>query len=103
MIPDNKKILTLHPTGKQGVNILKHRYEKVKSKILDCLRQKGEITFAMLSDQVEDGLNRAGFDGKPLWYIVTVKLDLEARKVIERIPGISPQKLRLKSRTKSKT
>lgn len=103
MRPDDEKILTMHPAGKHGVHILKRRYEKVKNAIIDCLRQQGEITFDMLSDQVADDLNRAGFDGKPLWYIVTVKLDLEARKIIERIPGISPQKLRLKSHSKPKT
>ena len=100
---DEKKILTRHPAGKRGVNILKHRYDKVKNAIIHRLGQQGEVTFEQLSNLVEADLLKAGFDGKPLWYIVTVKLDLEAGKVIERIPGISPQKLRLKSHTKSKT
>lgn len=102
MKPDEEKILTRHPAGKQGVNILKYRYDNVKKAIIHRLRQQGEVTFEKLSDLVEEDLIRAGFDGKPLWYIVTVKLDLEARKVIERIPRTSPHKLRLKSRTKSK-
>ena len=29
------------------------------------------------------------------WYLTTVKLDLEARNIIERIPNKSPQQLRL--------
>jgi hypothetical protein len=36
------------------------------------------------------------FDGKVVWYILTVKLDLEARGIIERIPKINPHKLRMK-------
>jgi hypothetical protein len=35
------------------------------------------------------------FEGKVVWYIVTVKLDLEARQVIERVPKTSPHQLRL--------
>jgi len=36
------------------------------------------------------------FEGEVGWYIVTVKLDLEARSIIERVPKTSPHKLRLK-------
>ena len=35
------------------------------------------------------------FDGKVVWYIVTVKLDLEARGILERIPKTSPHRLRM--------
>jgi len=37
------------------------------------------------------------FDGKVVWYIVSVKLDLEARGIIERIPKTSPHQIRLKN------
>jgi hypothetical protein len=33
--------------------------------------------------------------GSVSWYTITVKLDLEARGLIERIPGVKPQRLRL--------
>jgi hypothetical protein len=32
--------------------------------------------------------------GSLTWYTVTVKLDLEARGEIERVPGVQPQRLR---------
>ena len=35
------------------------------------------------------------FDGSIPWCVTTVKLDLEARRVIERVPSASPQRLRL--------
>lgn len=89
-----EKILTLHPDGKTGVNILKRRYDVISKFILKTIKQKKEITFQDLTDLAVDKLSES-FDGKVIWYIVTVKLDLEARKIIERIPKTSPHKLRL--------
>ena len=91
-----EKILTLHPQGKKGVNILKRRYDQIKSYILETIQEYEEITFDQLSDLGVTDL-KDNFDGKVLWYIVTVKLDLEARGVIERVPTASPQRLRLKA------
>jgi len=94
-MPSEDKILTLHPQGKKGVNILTRRYNVIKDFITQTVEQHGEITYEDLSDLAEEKLT--DFDGKVLWYIVTVKLDLEARGVIERIPKTSPHKLRLKT------
>lgn len=35
------------------------------------------------------------FDGSIGWYYTTIKLDLEARREIERIPGSKPQLIRM--------
>lgn len=86
--------MTLHPLGKRGVNISLPKYEQVKKFILDTIRTEKEITFELLTDLAVAKLT-GQFDGKIIWYVVTVKLDLEARKIIERIPGTSPHKLRL--------
>ena len=88
------RILTLHPSGKKGVNIRLDRYEFLKNYILATVKTASEITFSDLGDKAVEEIS-SRFDGKVLWYITTVKLDLEARKLIERIPQISPQKLRL--------
>lgn len=88
------KILTLHPSGKQGVNILLRRYEVIKDFILLELKEHSEISFDELTDLAVKELSES-FDGKVVWYMVTVKLDLEARKLIERVPRTSPHKLRL--------
>ncbi|MEL6356835.1 MAG: hypothetical protein AAFQ37_07875 [Bacteroidota bacterium] len=93
---DDSKILTLHPQGKKGVNISREKYDFIRSFILQTIKDHGEITYEKLNDLAVDQLSDS-FDGKVPWYIVTVKLDLEARKVIERIPKTSPHKLRMVS------
>ena len=90
-----EKILTLHPEGKKGVNILKRRYDIIKDFIINTIKEHGEITFEEVGDKAVAELSDS-FDGKVLWYVVTVKLDLEARDVIERIPKTSPHQLRMK-------
>lgn len=92
---NEEKILTLHPSGKQGVNILKRRYDQIRNFIIDCIQTKQPISFEDLSDLAVDELTDK-FDGKVLWYVVTVKLDLEARQIIERVPKTSPHQLRMK-------
>lgn len=94
-IDPNKRILTLHPQGKTGVNILKKKYDVIKDFILETINAHNEITYQDLTDLAIEKLS-ASFDGKVVWYIVSVKLDLEARNIIERIPKTSPHKLRMK-------
>ncbi len=91
----DEKILTLHPKGKKGVNILLRRYDVIKDYILTTIKKEGDISFEELGDRAVADLSET-FDGKVLWYVVTVKLDLEAREMIERIPKTSPHRLRLK-------
>ena len=93
---NEERILTQHPQGKDGVNILKRRYDIIKEFITKTIEEHKEITFTELSDLAVEKLSGT-FDGKVVWYIVTVKLDLEARKIIERIPKTSPHKLRMKN------
>ena len=90
-----EKILTLHPKeGKSGVNISKAKYDVIKEAIVTSLSTNGVMTFASLNQNVHDKLE-GHFDGSISWYVTTVKLDLEARRVIERIPGTSPQQIRV--------
>ena len=87
--------MTFHPQGKSGVNLLKRRYDVIKAFILETVQAYGGISFDELTDLAVDELTDS-FDGKVLWYVVTVKLDLEARGLIERIPHTSPHKIRIK-------
>lgn len=90
----NERILTLHPAGKQGVNIDRHKYDLIRQAIIASLQQRGEMPFGELEAAVAASLSEP-FDGSSGWYTITVKLDLEARGLIERVPGRSPQLIRL--------
>ncbi len=89
-----EKIMTLHPAGKQGVNIDKGKYDMVRKAIEETLQAQPGITFSGLTDAVGERIGDV-FDGSVGWYVVSVKLDLEARGVLERVDGRSPQRLRL--------
>lgn len=89
------KILTLHPEGKQGVNISRAKYEMIRQAILESIRSQGSVTLKGLISIMEYKL-RNRFEGSIAWYVTTVKLDMEARGEIERVPNSEPQQLRLK-------
>ena len=87
-----EKILTKHPQGKTGRNISTESYETLKSAILAALHRK-ELTHTELFEQLNKNL-KGKFDGNISWYGETVKLDLEARKIIRRTDS-RPQKYRV--------
>ena len=87
-----EKILTKHPQGKSGRNIDRETYETLKAAILAALGKK-ELTHNELFEHLNKKLN-GKISGNISWYGETVKLDLEARKIIERT-GPRPQKYRL--------
>lgn len=89
-----ERILTLHPEGKKGVNILKRRYDLIKEYITMTLVEHGEMTYQALDQKAKKELKES-FDGKVGWYVVSVKLDLEARHLIKRIPNTSPHRIAL--------
>lgn len=89
-----EKFLTLHPEGKQGTEIDKSKYDVIRAAIINALSDKEEVLLKDLNEMVEAAIGDT-FDGSVRWYVTTVKLDLEARKLIERIPDSSPQRLRL--------
>jgi hypothetical protein len=88
-----EKILTKHPLGKSGKNISKQKYDALKRAILSALKNR-ELTHTELFNHLNRSL-RQKFSGNVSWYGETVKLDLEARKIIERTSS-KPQKYRLK-------
>lgn len=88
-----EKILTKHPQGKTGRNISKKSYDTLKTAILAALRKK-QLTHTELFEQLNKNL-KGKFDRNISWYGETVKLDLEARKIIERTTS-KPQRYRVK-------
>lgn len=90
-----EKFMTMHPEGdKVGVNIDKDKYELIREAILNLVHSRGEIAFKDLAPQVGK-LVSGKFDGSVSWYVTTVKLDLEARGLIKRVPGSKPQRIQL--------
>ena len=87
-------IRTLHPQKKQGVKISREKYETIRKAILCVLETKKEISFMNLSRAVEKEVN-GNFEGSVTWYVTTVKLDLEARGQIKRVPHSRPQLVKL--------
>ena len=87
-------IRTLHPEKKKGVNISNEKYEIIRKAILVTLNAKKEMTFMDLSRAVEKQVN-GNFEGSVMWYVTTVKLDLEARGQIKRVQNSRPQLVRL--------
>jgi len=87
-------IRTLHPEKKQGVNINREKYEIIRNAILCVLQTQKEMTFMKLSRAVETEVN-GKFEGSVTWYVTTVKLDLEARGEVKRVPNSRPQLVRL--------
>ena len=87
--------MTLHPEGKQGVNIEKVKYDLISTSIIEILREEGPCSFKVLGQKVKHRL-KGKFNGSVSWYYTTVKLDLEARGTIERVTNNSPQMVTLK-------
>jgi hypothetical protein len=94
IMAQEEKILTLHPAGKKGTNISLEKYTAIKKEILSVIIEHEVITYDEMCDIIIDRLQPV-FDGRVVWYVVTVKLDLEARKIIERVPKTSPHQLRM--------
>lgn len=86
-------IQTLHPdTAKTNKKIAVDKYEQIKTELLSILG-RGDLTHTELMEALYQKV-KDSFKGGVQWYGETVKLDLEARKIIERTSD-KPQKYRL--------
>ena len=90
-----EKIQTLHPVpGKTNKSISLDKYNQVKETILSILHNT-ELTHTELMEKLFDQI-KDDFEGGVQWYGETVKLDLEARKIIERTAA-KPARYRLQT------
>jgi hypothetical protein len=90
------QIQTLHPQpGKTNKCIAVEKYNVIKENILSILK-KAELTHTALMEQLYNSV-KDSFEGGVQWYGETVKLDLEARRIIERT-GTKPERYRLRKR-----
>jgi len=87
--------LTVQPElTKEVLRLDKAKYKAVQEAIFHILREYGPMTFTQLGAFVEEEL-AAVFTGSILWYYTTVKLDMEARGEIRRVPNSSPPVIEL--------
>lgn len=94
------RVLTLHPAGKRGVRIAKATYDAMRAALLAVTPADGEgVAFADLRRLVRPLLVGGAFPktASVSWYVVVVKQDLEARGLIEQVPGRRPQHVRRKA------
>ncbi len=88
------RFLTLHPQGKRGVNISRHKYETIRRAIAEALSGSDGMTYTELVAHVGRRVG-VSFEGSVKWYVVSVKQDMEARDLLIRVPDTRPQLLRL--------
>ncbi len=90
-------IETLHPDpAKQGARVTKATYEVYRDALLRVIPDSAEgVEFVSLSSAVAEKIPAEVRDStSPGWWTTTVKLDLEARGMIERLPGNGRQRVR---------
>lgn len=86
-------IQTLHPqANKTNKKIALSKYSFIKENILNILKDN-ELTHTELMEELFSRV-KDNFEGGVQWYGETVKLDLEARKLIERTKS-KPEKYKL--------
>lgn len=92
------RIMLKNPnTGRDDTRILRSRYDPVRAAILGAIGDAGELAFKDLRAAVARRTPAALWERASVsWYTTAVKLDLEARGLIERIPGSKPQRLRIR-------
>jgi hypothetical protein len=81
-----QKIQLKHPAGKHAVRMDKSKYDILSKSIFRCLKNKSlthkELLEAIIADFKK---HKIKFDGSVEWYMESVKLDLEANKLILRL------------------
>ena len=101
---DEARVVCHTPTpGKKPTRIHKWKYDLLRGLILEILAQEmlagsaDGVEFRSLPSLIDARLTteqKAGL-GSVSWHTTTVKLDMEVRGDIERVPRSSPQRLRL--------
>lgn len=97
IVADPGKIQTLHPAKKQGARIEVNKYEAMKEALLRAIpRTERGVPSQDLPSLIQPFLDRSVFapDESVTWYCLTVKLDLEARRVVERVDGTRIERIR---------
>ncbi|MXU64990.1 DUF6958 family protein [Oceanomicrobium pacificus] len=96
------KVACRTPNADGVTNIPAWKFEAMRAAILAALAG-GPLTLKALTDAVPDHLSdtdRAGM-GSVGWHVATVKLELEMRGEIGRVPGATPQQIELRQESEA--
>ena len=99
--PKDAKVPCRTPAeGRDGVtNIPAWKFDAVRAAILGAVGQSGTegLPFSALKDAVAERLASDTLSalGSLPWHVTTVKLELECRGELRRMPGHSPQRLHI--------
>ena len=96
---DEERVVCETPTpGKKPTRIHKWKYDLLRRIILEIVAEGTDgVEFRNLPGLIESRLSVEQREnlGSVSWYTVSVKLDMEVKGDIERVPRAKPQKLRL--------
>jgi len=81
MMQEKKVVQMLRPDGKKGVSIPEDQYESLRLFVLAQLDSRGDATLNELIERAND-IFQDKIDSDLSWYVLQVKLDLEARGMI---------------------
>jgi hypothetical protein len=84
-----------HPEGRKAPSIEQSMYDPVSTAILAAVPRTGSgLLFRDLTDEVAARTSPELWDRASIgWYTTIIKLDLEARGLIRRVPDAVPQRL----------
>lgn len=96
---DEDRVLCRTPTeGREGgTRIPRWKFDVLRKAILHAVAGAGPegLPFSQLTGAVRQRLSADDLArlGSPGWHVTTVKLELEVRGEIARLPGVAPQRL----------
>jgi hypothetical protein len=85
-------VTTLRPDGKKGIVMTRKHYRALMYYILNVLDAEEDYTLNRLLDQALEDLSDS-LDSDISWYILQIKLDLEARDLIRAVTPVYNKKL----------
>jgi len=96
-VPEMVELLNAN-TGRAGGRLPKRRYDAMRNALLKAIpRLKSGVAYKDLNARVIPLLPRwweqEGWSVS--WHVATVKLDLQARGLVENVPGARPMHVRL--------
>lgn len=92
MMQEKKVVQMLRPDGKKGVSVPEDQYESLRFFVLSFLDTKGDSTLNELIEQANTTFQDK-IDSDLSWYVLQVKLDLEARGMIRSFTPLHQKRL----------